>query len=332
MEFIPFPSIEAFRHLSKCIEYVKFWTPPERLTFRGTVKLHGTHADIFHDSRVQSRNRILTCEHDNDGCALFFSKRRDAVASFFDRLAERAGTRELMVAGEYCGRGIQSKVAICKLPRMFVAFGIKRLDTDTWLDFSLFRDIDVRESEIYNVYLAPTYEVGVELADTDAAAAQMDAITADVDHTCPFAAVLGVQGPGEGVVWTCLERPASSRLWFKTKGRTHVTPVVVEKMGMRNNDIMDALVAPMMSTERMQQGLEYLRGKGSLDTTSMQHINVFSEWVCDDLIKDEADVFEKSEIPLRDIRKAAKSIACAWYKQQTTSSCIPTPTLNLVVS
>ena len=59
----PFPSIEAFRHLSKQVGYVFHdQTVPETLEFLGTVKLHGTHADIMYENgaiTVQSRNRLI---------------------------------------------------------------------------------------------------------------------------------------------------------------------------------------------------------------------------------------------------------------------------------
>ena len=278
------------------------------LTFRGTVKLHGTHADVFHDSRVQSRTRVLSLASDNDGCARFFSERTGALSRVFDLLAERVGTRELMIAGEFCGRGIQSKVAVCKLPRMFVAFGVWRIDTDAWLDFEQVHGaIDDRENGIFNVCMSRRFEVVVDLGDPGPAMKVVDELTRDVDAECPFAAALGVKGAGEGIVWTCEESPTSSRLWFKSKGRTHVTPIARPEGGSTN--VMQDLLAPMMTVERMRQGVEHVRD------LCRKNIGAFSEWVVDDVMKEEADVFEAHEVDARDVRKAVKAAACAWFKE-----------------
>ncbi len=80
-KFEPFPSIEGFRKAKKQIEKYKYTEvaagelAPTALTLRGTVKLHGTHADIvFTPSsngpliHFQSRNRVLRNAKDQDNC------------------------------------------------------------------------------------------------------------------------------------------------------------------------------------------------------------------------------------------------------------------------
>jgi hypothetical protein len=310
-----FPSIEAFRHLCKKIPCIFSDKVPDVLHFNGTVKLHGTHADIIQENNeitIQSRNRVLSIEKDNEGCARFFEDRKQAIKTLLDRLAECIGTDHLLIAGEYCGRGIQSKVAICKLPRMFVVFAIKRLDKDEWLDISQYVDIiNDTNNAIYNVYMAPTYKIAVTLDNPEPAILLMDELTKQVDTKCPFADMLGVNGPGEGIVWTCVENMIPD-LWFKTKGATHVTPIVPT---IKTTDsIMEQLIIPRMTQQRMEQGISYLVDLGH-DPKLIKNISIFSVWICNDIIKEELDVLEDSGIPLITIRKHIRLAACEWFKR-----------------
>ncbi len=79
----PFPSIEHFR---KAKDQIKKFIKGEdnNLNLRGTVKLHGSHADIVYEKRdgkdhiqYQSRNRILTKGKDQDNCG--FAKFMDDI-------------------------------------------------------------------------------------------------------------------------------------------------------------------------------------------------------------------------------------------------------------
>ena len=55
----------------------------------------------------------------------------------------------------------------------------------------------------------------------------MDLVTAEVGRCCPVALQLGAEGPGEGIVWKCVEpelqRTCGSRLWFKSKAVEFMT-------------------------------------------------------------------------------------------------------------
>ena len=309
-----FPSIEAFRHLVKNLPYIFSDKVPDVLNFNGTVKLHGTHADVIQENNeiiIQSRNRVLSIEKDNEGCARFFEDRKQAIKTLFDKLSENIGTDHLLIAGEYCGRGIQSKVAICKLPRMFVVFAIKRLDTDQWVDILQYVDIiNDKNNAIYNVCLAPTYQLAVTLETPETAIIQMDELTKQVDTKCPFADIFGVNGPGEGIVWTCVENTTSD-LWFKTKGATHVTPIIPT---IKNTDsLMEELIIPRMTQQRMEQGISYLVDLGH-DPKLIKNINIFADWICNDIIKEELDILEDSGIPMITIRKHIRLAACEWFK------------------
>eukprot|EP00798_Chlamydomonas_sp_ICE-L_P032343 gene32343-biopygen13820 len=132
------------QNVLKELPYVFGSAIPQTLKFRGTVKLHGTHSDIvrhfitgtpdFVDT-IQSRNRILSVDNDNQGCHMFLTAKK--YSDLFDRIQAIHGADKrsnIVVCGEYCGKGVQNKVALCKLAKMFVIFAI-RIDYG-WVDMT----------------------------------------------------------------------------------------------------------------------------------------------------------------------------------------------------
>ena len=121
-------------------ELKKHYPDTNKFDLQGTVKLHGTHADIVFDStsdniRLQSRNqRDLQPEKDNCGFAAFVrATRTKTLLDLRNRILERYQklnpgaviTGKVVVCGEWCGTGVQKKVAICNLPKFFAIISIK---------------------------------------------------------------------------------------------------------------------------------------------------------------------------------------------------------------
>ena len=294
---IPFPSIEKF---SQMVDRMRCMSLPE-LTFRGTVKLHGTHADLVSSAgaiHVQSRNRVLTPLADNAGCALFFQERAEHLRALFD-LIGNGGDGVVIIAGEFCGSGIQSKVALCGLPRMFVVVAIKV--GGSWADMARFAHVHDEAHGIHNVMRAQCYELRVGAAAPEAALAIATELTAAVDAECPFARQLGAIGPGEGIVWTCVERPWDARLWFKTKGESHTTPVIAKKQRSPGSHALDALLERTMTEERFRQALD----------TGAITVPELIRWVVEDVAREEAA--EMAGIDAHAFGKAVSRVAGAWF-------------------
>ena len=144
-EHINFSSIDHFRNflkeLRRFYQYTAEEDIPKSFTLEGTVKLHGTHADVVFRKNVQngtwemwceSRNRVLTVEQDNCGFANFIHSipvevMQQLLQSILDvhkKQDETTEVHEVIVAGEFCGENIQKLVALVKLPKMFVVFDI----------------------------------------------------------------------------------------------------------------------------------------------------------------------------------------------------------------
>ncbi len=321
-EFISFPSIEQFRHVLKELPYVFGSNDlvPEKLRFRGTVKLHGTHADIVRhfDSKkdvIQSRNRILSADSDNQGCYNFLNPKN--FAKLFNQIQTIYGSdikSHIMICGEYCGKGIQSKVALCKLDKMFVIFAI-RIDYK-WVDMSDYKAVSSEEEAIYNIMNFPMYEVEIDLTNLQPAQDYMTKLTESIDSECPFAHHLaGIKGAGEGLVWTCMDHD-SSRLWFKTKGKTHCT-ALTEAVPSKTETIkiVTEFVESVVTESRLNQGIDYLREFGI--ELEIKNINRFVSWVCQDVFKEERDTIEENVIyfNVNDVRKAIYKMAGEWYKK-----------------
>lgn len=321
MSFLPFPSIEQFRHVLKELPYIFGDDIPNPLRFRGTVKLHGTHADIVrhiispdeYTDVIQSKNRILTAENDNRGCFSFLNSKN--ISDLLQRIVNIHSTSiksHIMVCGEYCGEGIQSKVAICKLKRMFVIFAIK-ID-NKWVDMEKYKDVDCESESIYNIMNFPTYEVQINLDDLKSAQDYMIKITDNIDKECPFAKKLsGVSGVGEGVVWTCIQHP-TSRLWFKTKGETHCIAKTNQPIPIKTEQVpaVNEFIENTVTETRLHQGIEYLIEFGNaIDITS---ISTFVSWVVEDILREERDTIKDNMLTMNDVRKGISRIAGSWYK------------------
>ena len=126
-------------HLKKTQNGVLY---PTWIALTGTVKLRGTHADIVfpsvnsNDFRLQSRNRvrIVPGKEDNAGFAQFIQDvPRKRILALRDRIVSRhtelhpgdAVHGEIIVAGEWCGQGIQKGVALSQIPKFLAIISVQ---------------------------------------------------------------------------------------------------------------------------------------------------------------------------------------------------------------
>jgi RNA ligase len=318
-EFMPFPSIGQFRNVLTELPYVFGSDCPESLTYRGTVKLHGTNAALIrhftadgpYSDVIQSRNRILTIENDNQGCAAFLKSKNVDVT--FDAITETYSQEikhHIAIYGEYCGQGIQSKVALNKLKkRLFVIFAIK-ID-HIWVDMSDYKHVYDIHSDILNIMNFPLYEITISLTNIEDAQKQMSQWTEDIDKECPFVKQLaGISGAGEGIVWTCKQNP-SSRLWFKTKGKTHCTKELIPSK-TESYAAIHEFIDGVLTESRLTQGVQYLQEMNH--PVDLQSIKCFITWVTDDVIKEETDTINDNGFKMTDVRKEISKKACHWFK------------------
>ena len=280
-----YPKITGkLRDLTDAIRYnyaVQESTVPQSIPFIGTVKLHGTHADILVDAfdhiTYQSRNRIdITPESDNQGFAAFCASRGPRIKRLFASVRERwrelhasdkLGDGSIVLAGEWIGQNVPRGVAISQLSRRFVVCGIQI--NGVWEPMERYVDIADEEAAIVNISRGGFYHLDLELADDGARFMEAaKKLTLEVEASCPFGRAMGVEGPGEGIVWVPAPSsvlPNTAALWLKTKGEhfaaTNSMPNILPDHVDRRARAK-AFAAAACTKSRLEQGWQYLEEMG----------------------------------------------------------------------
>jgi len=316
-----FTSIEQFRHVVKNVrEHFNRISSPHlipTLTFIGTVKLHGTNAGVrrFHGKfQPQSREQILDVTADNYNFAKFIATlNQDDLNHLFDQIGTEKDD-DITIYGEWCGPGIQDTVAISQLPRrQWVIFAAKRNGEYV----SQMNKLDTSRLEVngvYTIHRINPFVVEVNFKTPEQSVAEFVKYTAQVEEECPWAKSFGISGLGEGIVWTCLERPTDSDLWFKTKGTLHskskvktVAPVDVERV-----ESIRACVELILPEGRLKQGLDVLLNQQKLEQTA-QNFGVFMKWVAGDILKEESDTITENGFEWKEVVKEVNNKCREWY-------------------
>jgi hypothetical protein len=302
-----YPSILQYRHVLKELEHHGIGS----MDFCGTVKLHGTHADILQsaDGQVtfQSRNRALTAESDNMGFAAAMS-RLDLGALFAKVRARCPDAGAVMLCGEYCGGSIQKGVALSKLDRMFVVFDI-RVD-GAWQDMRLHADVHDESQCVFNILQFPTYDITVDVANPESASRRLVELTEAVEARCPVGAHFGVEGIGEGIVWKPRDMHNRSRFWFKVKGGKHsvvrVRPKDIAATDVLRMKDLDEFADRCVSEPRCQQAFQAVG----------RDVGAFLRWIGRDVAKEEADTIEAHAWTPKAVNVALNERAKAWLRAQ----------------
>lgn len=336
---IQFPSIEQFRHVVVNVKRRARYVgndengepifdpsrPTPTLDFRGTVKLHGTNTGValYPDGRIQaqSRNRELTVVEDSYGFASFV--KNDVPGEVWSKLFGALPTTDkpIVLFGEWAGSGVQKGVAISGLPeKMFFIFGVRvgEGEETTWVDIEPLKDsLCAHEHRIYNVFEFPTWKVQIDFGCPDDACAEMEKIVAQVENECPVGKYFGLSGVGEGVVFTC-QTPGwmGSDFRFKVKGEKHkiAGPRGAKQKIEINPERMDSVrqfVKSVVSDNRCEQGIEYLKEQGK--PLTIRSMGDFIKWVIGDILKEEYDSMEASNITKKEMSKAAGTFVREWY-------------------
>lgn len=351
--FIKFPSIEQFRsvvsqvqkrsrYVGKNVEGDALYDLTKAapiLTFTGTVKLHGTNAAVIYNKatgyyRAQSRERLLSLESDNAGFCMFTEQKRLAFQVIFERIYAANKLSDdafVVIYGEWCGEGIQSKVALSQLPKMFVAFDIYVFKTDKetfhesaanydngcWLtsaaNLSLL--VDFNYEGIYSINQFPTYVVEIDFNKPEEAIPFLQQQTIDVEEECPVGKHFGVTGVGEGIVWSFLGVDRKDYLRFKVKGEKHQSSKVKKLLSV-DVEKMNAIAefADYAVTEsRLMQGLEHLRMNNL--PLSIKSTGEFIKWVQADVLKEEQDTIVANSFNVKAVNTALAVKAKTWFIQ-----------------
>jgi hypothetical protein len=330
MKHISFPSIEQFRNVVGSVNRQYNFVgldengeaiydsslPKPVLTFKGTVKLHGTNAGVcFNDVDgmwYQSRENIITPEKDNAGFAFFADANKEQFASMFAKIAERSNIdttkNTISIYGEWCGGNIQKGVAICNLPKSFFIFGVKvtphhiegveKQPSAYWVDYT---DLKNNEAKIYNIDDFETYSLDIDFNMPELIQNKLGELTLAVEEECPVGKAFGFSGIGEGIVWSCELKGNIHR--FKVKGEQHSSSKVKKLASVDTEKItsIKEFVDYVVTESRFNQAIEKIFPNN--EPVDVKKLGEVIKWVVNDIIKEETDTLVQNNLEPKDIGK-----------------------------
>ncbi|KAJ7603790.1 hypothetical protein DFH06DRAFT_1256106 [Mycena polygramma] len=326
MAHIAYPSTPNFKN------FKTDYRPPTKATFFGTVKLHGTNATlVFGNGRkvnpqIQSRSWVIT-DNKKDNCGTFALLSKAPLSALVDQILAVRGEgpkfREIYIAGEIAGKGVQKGVAI-------VAWSASSRFSNIRIDGHW---MDMRNTEFFNVAQYKTFEVDIDFRSHDSDPQTHGRIhgggcTKSVPFGSSFVDGAGqpISGRGEGIVWTMVRSPYMDEsdgrefddtmlVNFKTKGETFSATSQTPKE-QKNLDPNVAKAAVefadyALAERRFEQVSSIWRGNRH-DRAN----RAFIKWVTEDAIKEERNEMERLAVPEKEARRELSGRAKLWYARK----------------
>lgn len=280
------------------------------ITFKGTVKLHGTNAGIGHTQVdglwVQSRSNIITPEQDNMGFARYVQDNEQAFYELIEHIRYNNTTLKpndgVFVFGEWAGKSIQKNVAISQIEKSFFIFDVKVVPEDGSEPYHLPSSyLQNHKHRIYNIEDFSTYEIEIDFDRPDLVQNELSEITLSVEDLCPVAKHFGFEGLGEGVVWVAQVNGHDYR--FKVKGPKHsVSKVkVLAKVDTEKLNSIHEFVDFAVTENRYDQGMGIVfPDRDNIDIKKMGDI---IRWVVNDVNDEEKETLEDNGLLPKDVNK-----------------------------
>ena len=328
------------RKLSDLIHRIKQKTPDRtKIPIIGSIKLHGAHVDLvfFADAfRIQSRNVLeLTPSNDLHGVEAFMSPIHESIVQLRMKILQRYNQLNpnnvidldlpIIIAGEWCGMGIQKKMAISKLPRFFVIISIRV--NGSWVPEQDYADISDEQNRIYNIGKVGFYELVVNMENIDTSEAEIQNLVTKVERQCPFGQALGAEGRGEGIVWKAVGHFEDPEMWFKYKGDSQAVShswKLDATAATSDNRVREESFAKTVVTEpRMQQGWDYLRETGVRREKAA--MGAFLAWVTNNIFEEEKREMAEMGFSKAKLRPVIKAIARPWFEAELVAHIADAP-------
>ena len=315
---VKYPSTNQFRnviqHITKAERfcgvdennnaiYDSFKTLPT-IPYIATVKLHGTNGSMimFEDQTIyfQSKERLLSFGYDNAG--FWEHMQRTDKTYLFDLVKEKyLETHQelkypIIIAGEWCGKGIQKSVAVSELNKMFVVFGVKV--GEDWQPQEEYSHISNHTENIYNTLEFPHWEINIDFNKPGIAQAQIIDLTLKVEQECPVGKHFGVSGIGEGVVLKPKDGKycSNSGSWFKSKGEKHSSSKVKKLAAVDTEKLanIQEFIDYTVTESRLNQMLVEVKPE------TLSQIGECIKWMKSDIIKEESDTMADNNLEMKD--------------------------------
>lgn len=296
----------------------KHTTPYPVLTFRGTVKLHGTNAGITAtktadgiEYQFQSRENILSLEEDNAGFMRYMIN-----CDYQSLFNDIDFNKTCVIYGEWAGKGIQKKMAINQLDKFMMVFAI-RIDGE-YVDLDNYRFVKNESQRIYNILDFPYFTIDIDFNKPELYQNKLIDMMLDVENECPVGKQLGVIGLGEGIVFEAFHPTTGKRYIFKVKGEKHSNSKVKKLKPVDNELINKSMgiaeqVTPSWRLEQMMNlACDTING-GFIDR---KHLGTYLKMVIADVKKEDMDIINEAGLELKDVSKYISKIAKEYFFEQ----------------
>ncbi len=302
--------------------------PLTSIHLTGSVKLHGTHADIVFsptsdEIRLQSRNQLALVPGTGDNCgfaAFVAGTKKEVLLDLRDRILERYRrlnpdaeiVGDIVLAGEWCGKGVQKKVAISKMDKFFAIVSMNI--NGAWVPDREYADIHDEKARLFHIGKAGFFEHELFFDNVDASEAKIKQLTDEVERECPFAKTLGESGRGEGIVWKATNHCTDPKFWFKSKGDllavSNVSKLPASAVDKENRERVDNFAKAIVTENRLEQGWDLLEQKNA------SGLGAFLKWVQNDCLVEEKREMEGLAISKGKLSPAIAAIAKPWFWQR----------------
>ena len=190
---------------------------------------------------------------------------------------------------------------MCELSKRFVIFEVKI--GDDWYPACK----SAHEGElIHSIKDFPTYSVDIDFNCPEKTTNTLTAITEAVEDECPVAKAFGVEGIGEGVVWSTEYKDQVLR--FKVKGEKHTSSKVkkLANVDIEKIESIDKFVEYAVTPSRLSQGIEVVFTQENLDL-DIKMMGKYLKWVMGDIVKEEMDTLKGNNLEPKDISRAVNT-------------------------
>ena len=279
----------------------------QQSNFIGTAKIDGSNCSLVEKNKVrsyQSRNNIITIDNDHLKFAAFAESKIGAFDSLYDKIYSWYDYNQdyvYVIYGEYFGKNIQRDLAVSQVKRSFAIFDVIIFTSDNFIylppdKLELLND---HANRIYNVYEFGTFNLKINLDNLDEANAILETNTLQVGKQCPVGKYFGIEGRGEGVVYSCYD----PLLKFKVK--TDESSVVyrheknLAKVEETKN--IQEFIDYSVTENRLNQGLTEIFNGKKIDESDVPD---FIRWVVADVLREEDLTIQTNNLDLRRLKKA----------------------------
>lgn len=316
------------------------------IEFNATEKIHGTNAavcySIIDGFWVQSRERILTLESDNLGCAFAAYKNEEEWIEIIIRLARYnnidLSSNIISIYYEWAGGSIQKKSALTGLDKRAIIFAhakVSPLLPDPtivesenqpayWIDTVENGNFVMNhEANIYNILAYDTWQISIDFNEPERSVNSFLKLLHENELNSPVGKYMGIEkNVLEGMVWT--GRGSDDELLkFKVKGEKHTSSKVRtlkpvdDVKEQAKNDLIDLVVTP----SRLEQGWQLLFGANNeIKLPEKKDISDFLRWVINDIMSEHVDDYFEAGIEPKELNGKISQVARIWYFEQYEKS------------